>query len=139
MEKFKEFTNQYFWLIFIAFAALMIVVIVSIYPLFNSVDKTITNQPNESKKAVQEANNANRGVANFDIERRTEDVIREKTIAPKLEKLRRNSQNSKTEVEKARKTYNEKKNDTSNLSNSDADNCSKLKNLFPNIRFQDCQ
>ena len=114
MEKLKTFLNQYFWLIVVTFLALLAITVFTFYAVFdaNSFDKTITDQITESKKAVGEANNANTNTEMSDTTRRSEDVIREKTIAPKLEKARRDSQNSKIELEKAKKTYNEKQNDT---------------------------
>ena len=141
MEKLKSFLNSYFWLIVV-----FILLITGIFTFLiaslleqSNFEKTISNQSVEAKKAVQEANNANTNAANSDIERRTEDVMREKTITPKLDSARRKSQNSSRELEKARKSYNEKKNNTDHLSNSDADNCRELLSLFPDIRFEDCQ
>ena len=101
-------------------------------------NRAIDNQSNQSNKAVQEAVNANNAAVNVSIERRTEDAVREQVITPKLEQSRRRSANSAIALEAARKTYNEKKTHTANLSTSDADNCRELLRLFPNVRFADC-
>jgi hypothetical protein len=103
------------------------------------LQQTVTNQSNQVNEAVQEAANARDVAANASIERLTTDAVREKTITPKLGASRRKSQQSKADLRKARKTYNEKQNDTSLLSNSDSDNCRKLAELFPNVRFADCR
>ena len=139
-EKIKTFLNQYFWLIFMIWLWIIFVVVFSLQSSCEntSFNKGVTDQNIEAGKAENEASNANTNAANFDVNRRTEDVIRAKTIAPKLEKARQNSQNSKIELEKARKTYNEKKNSTDNPSNSDADNCFELERLFANVRFDGC-
>lgn len=128
-------------LIVIGFLILISVLANRVYQNYTAAkfEKTITGQNIEADKAKNEAANANANTANFDIERRTEDVVRTQTIAPKLETARRKSQNSKIELEKARKTYNETNKNLHNANASRADNCLELANLFPDIRFEDCQ
>lgn len=142
MEKLKSFVNHYFWLIaavlFVAMSAIFLISIVGSYKTAK-FNKEIEKQNAEANTAIKDAQNNNTNAANFDIDRSQEDVIRAETIQPKLAHLRRQSRNSKLELTRTRKSYNEKKNDTSNLSNSDALNCLELNRLFTNVRFNDCR
>lgn len=102
-------------------------------------NQTVDNRSIQANKAVQEAANAQNAAINSSIERQTEDAVREKIIAPKLGEARRRSQNSKAALDAEKQKYSNAKNNISNLSNSDADNCRELSRLFPNVRFEDCQ
>ena len=141
MEKFKSFLNSYFWLIALIFVLIIGVLVFSIASAYQeqSLQKSITAGVSEAGKAKNEAANANTDAANFDVNRRTEDVIREKTIAPKLDAARRRSNNSKLELEKAKRKLDETKKTLHNSNVSRADNCAELGQLFPDETFAYCQ
>ena len=105
----------------------------------NELQQTVDNQTNQANKAVREAANHNNAAVNASIERRSEDAYREKVITPKLEQTRRKSQNSKAEIEKAEKEFQNAKTNRSNLNRSIADNCAELSRLYPDTTFQYCQ
>lgn len=141
MENLKSILNQNFWLIVIVWLAVVasLVFWISSSPSDQEIlDQTAANQSVEANKAVREAMNARDAAVNVSVERRTEDAARERIIKPKLDNARRQSRNSKAALEAARKTYNDKKSNTENLSASNADNCAALGRLFPNVRFDDC-
>lgn len=141
MEKYTSFFKKHFISIGGATIVILIIALFSIQSGCETkrFNQTIDNRSTDANKAVQEAANANNAAINASIERRAEDALREKVIEPKLDAARRSSQNSKAELDAARKTYNEKKNNPSNLSRSRADNCRDLSALFPNVVFEDCQ
>ena len=140
-NKLKTFLKSHLWMIIIVGLAVAAIAFFSIQTGCETkqFNQTVGNRRNEANKAVQEAVNANNAAVNISIERQVEDGMREQTITPELGRRRRNSENSKTALEEARKTHHEKKNDTSNLSRSESDNCRELAGLFPDIRFEDCQ
>jgi len=140
MEKLTAFFKKHIISIVGAAIVLSIIAFFSIQSGCETKEfnQTVDKHRNQANKAVQEAANAQNQATNTSIERRTEDTIREKTITPKLDGARRRSQNSKAELEAARKTYNEQKSNTSNLSRLPADNCIDLGSLFPDVRFEDC-
>ena len=138
----KKLFNKYFWLI-----ALVWVIAIGAFVFWLAsgpsedevLQQTVTNQQTEANKAVQQAANHNSAAVNASIERRSEDAVREKVITPKLNDLRRRSQNSKRELEKTQKDYQNAKTNLSNLNRSVTDNCSELKRLYPDTRFEYCQ
>src|SRR5207237_8566480 len=77
-----------------------------------------------------EASNSNANAANFNVERRTEDGVREKVIKPKLEAARRNSQNSQAELDKAKRKYENENTNHQNLNSTQSDNCDDLHPLL---------
>jgi len=98
----------------------------------NTVDNIQTATENTLKEAANDQNEAD----NSSIERRTEDTIRERVITPKLDDVRRQSANSKLELENLKK-----RNETKNLHNSNASrdlNCAELKRLYPDAQFEYC-
>lgn len=101
-------------------------------------DAGIDNLSTGSQTAVREAANAQNAAVNSEVERSIEDAVREKVIAPKLDVARRNSNNSKTTLEKARRKYSDEKITHKNISSSVTDNCLKLRELYPNTRFDYC-
>lgn len=140
MNKIKEILQKQFWLIAVFW---LVLIFASLFWLFGKVEtnqfnNAVNTSVNQANKAVKQAANAQTSAANFDIERRAEDVVREKTITPKLDAARGNSKDSQAALKKARKHYDEKKHDTTNLSRNSADNCLALRRLFPDTRFAYC-
>lgn len=122
----------------LAFAAFLVVVALQSDCHEKRVDSTVRTQQTE---AARQANIAAQSSTNANLSneaRQTEDRLREKVIAPKLEQARRRSADSKRELEKARKNLNDAKNNLHNLNVTRADNCLKLRELFPNERFDYC-
>jgi predicted negative regulator of RcsB-dependent stress response len=140
MDNLKAWANQYFWLIVVIFLAVVGTFSYLIYGSYqeSSFQQSIQTNQTEAQTAVNTATNANTNAANFSLERRTEDAVRDQTIAPRLETARRNSQTSKTELERAERKLkvNEKK--IRDINASWADNCLRLKRLFPDERFEYC-
>ncbi|HEX8249002.1 MAG TPA: hypothetical protein VF599_12565 [Pyrinomonadaceae bacterium] len=137
----KEFFKKWLWLIVLVG---VLAVGAGAYCLFGylsevSFDRTIQNKRKESNTAVDEAQNANVNASIFAGERQLEDGLREKAIAPKLDERRRNSQNSKSDLERSKKKYFDEQKNTQNLNSNHAANCASLARLFPNVRFEDCQ
>lgn len=137
----KALFRQYLWLIVLIAVALVGIGTFFIAGVYQEkkFDQTVTNQRTEANKSLQESRTESGVAANYSIERRTEDAIREKTIAPKLGEARRRSDNSKTNLETAKKNYELKKFDTENLTSDDSLNCRNLAELFPNVEFESCQ
>ncbi len=127
-----------------AFIALALIVLIVAgfwfagYLSEKSFDAGIDNLSTGSQTAVREAANAQNAAVNSEVERSIEDAVREKVIAPKLDVARRNSNNSKTTLEKARRKYSDEKITHKNISNSRAANCEQLARLYPNTRFDYC-
>lgn len=140
MNKFKELLNSYFFLFVIVFLILIGWMSYSIYSTYQTgeFNQTVTTQSASANVAVKQSQTAANTASNFDIERKTEDGIREKTITPKLENLRLRSEQSKIALEKAQNKYRNEKTHPENLAASDADNCRQLQQLFPDTRFADC-
>ena len=140
MNKLKELLNTYFWLIVIVFLIVVFVLTHSIYSNWQdgAANRTVSQQQTQANTAVKQGANAQNAAVNSDIERRSEDARREKTITPKLDESRRRSNSSKAELDAAKRRYENAKNNTANLSVDSIDNCRKLKELFPDVRFNDC-
>lgn len=141
MENLKSTFKRYWISVVGAGVVLLIIAIFWLGGVLETkqFNRTVDNQQTQSNKAVREAINANNSAVNASIERRTEDAVRETTIKPKLTDVRRQSQISKAELDAAKRRYENAKINSSNLSSSDADNCRKLRELFPNTKFADCQ
>ena len=140
MEKFKSFLNSYFWLIALIFVLIIGVLVFSIASAYQeqSLQKSITAGVSEAGKAKNEAANADRDAADFDTTRRTEDVIREKAIAPRLESARRQSEKSSQKIKILKKQINENEKDIHNINASVTDNCAELHRLLPDEKFEYC-
>lgn len=127
-----------------AFASLALIVLIVAgfwfagYLSEKSFNAGIDNLSNNSQTHVREAANAQNAAVNSEVERRTEDAVREKVITPKLGDARQNSNNSKTTLEKAKRTYSDEQITHKNISSSVIDNCLKLRELYPNTRFDYC-
>jgi hypothetical protein len=103
-----------------------------------SFDRQIDNLQTNSRTEVTEAANHQKAAANSEVERRTEDGVREKVIVPKLDVARRRSQSSKVELEKAKNKLKENEKNIHDLNASRAANCAELRRQFPDTRFEYC-
>ena len=136
-EFFKSRTN-----VSLSFAGLLVVLFLCLQlsSCFHekSVDSAVNQQTTDAARQIgineQSTENANVSQA----ARQSEDIVREKVIRPKLEEIRRRSQNSKIELERANQKFNDAKNNLHNINSSRADNCQRLRELFPNERFEYC-
>lgn len=97
----------------------------------------IKHSQREANTAVNVAVEHEAEASNISAERQTEDDYRETTIQPKLETARRNSNSSKIQLERAQKKFNEKT-DPHNVNGTWADNCARLKRVFPDTEFEYC-
>ncbi len=140
MNKLKEILNSYFWLIIIAFAIFVTVIGCLIYQNWQdgATSRMADRQSIEANKAVREAAGANGAAISFDAARQTEDVRRANNIKPKLDAARSNSNNSKTQLERAKNKLNETNKNLGNFNADRADNCAELARLFPDTRFEYC-
>jgi hypothetical protein len=140
MTNLKEYFGKYLWLII--FIGILLfgagVFWVSGKYIEHKTDSAITETHTAANTAMTEAQTDEANAANVSIERRTEDSIREKTIRPKLETARQNSKTSQVELEKARQQFNEKTNPR-DANGTWADNCARLKRVFPDTTFDYCQ
>jgi hypothetical protein len=139
MKTLKDLFNKYLWLIIFIGILLFGGGVFWIAGKYSEhqTDSAISETKTAANTAVSQAANSEANAANISIERRTEDSLREKTIRPKLETARRNSQSSKAELEKARQQFNEKP-DPQTINDSWADNCARLKRVFPDTDFEYC-
>lgn len=138
MNKFAAFVKNYYWLIAVAIVIAGTIWLSGVIEE-KSFDNKISTQNAESNSAVSEAQNSAAVAANFSIERRSEDAVREKVITPKLETARRRSENSKNELETAKKQYENSKNNRMDTNRSVTDNCAQLARLYPDKKFEYCQ
>lgn len=104
-----------------------------------SFDRQVDNLQTNSQTEVKQAANHSNAAINAQVTRQIEDGVRERVIKPKLDAARRSSESSKIEMEKARRKYNDEKNNPTNLTNSAADNCARLANLYPDTKFEYCR
>ncbi|HEY0051189.1 MAG TPA: hypothetical protein VGB68_17980 [Pyrinomonadaceae bacterium] len=143
-ENLKQFFKKWLWLIVLisvlAFGGFVFWLGSTLYGYLSeaSFNSTVQNNRTQSQTAVTEAQNAQQKAGGFAVERQIEDGLREKVIAPKLETARRNSQNSKSDLERSKKKYFDETKNTQNLSANRADNCRDLNELFANTNFQYC-
>ncbi len=140
MNKFKKILNSYFYLLVIVGLILIAACAFSIKNWYDTreFNRAAAVQSIEANKAVQEAQNANNQAAVLDLERRTEDVLRDSVIEPKLNRSRRKSANSKIELQRAKQKYSDEKIIHKNISSSVVDNCLRLHRLFPAEKFEYC-
>jgi hypothetical protein len=103
-----------------------------------SFNSSMTNTTGDARNSLREAANATNAAVNAQIERQTEDGVRTRVIVPKLEAARRQSQNSKIQIEKAKEKYSDENITHENVSNSRVVNCIQLKRLYPNRQFEYC-
>lgn len=103
------------------------------------INRQVNSGVNASQTYTREAANASANAANAAITRAVEDGVREKVIIPKLETARRNSSNSKTALNAAKRKYENEKLHPENLNSKLSDNCAALRRLFPNTAFDDCR
>jgi predicted negative regulator of RcsB-dependent stress response len=138
MEKLKSFCKKHIISIIGSVVVILILVIGYLGCGTDQLQQTVTTQQTASNTAVQQAANAQNAAVNASIERQVEDGLRNKVITPKLDDARRRSQNSKTELKRARQQLNET---TKNLYNTNASriaNCAELERLHPDTRFEYC-
>jgi hypothetical protein len=102
-----------------------------------ATERNIDSSRQQANTAVNQAARSEANAANASIERRSEDAVREKVIQPKLEAARRNSEQSKSALDEAKRKYNEKT-DPQTLNSSRADNCARLQRDFPDTNFEYC-
>ena len=138
MDKLKYFLNSYFWLVILLVFVVLAVGTFYVAGIYREGQrgKIIHQSEIQANTAVVESINAAKNADNSSIERKTEDAVRQKTITPNLETARRNSQTSKTELEKLQNSN--AKINLHNANSSLADNCRKLRDLFPNEKFEYC-
>jgi len=139
MNKLKELGNTYFWMIV---AVWVVGICIAIY-LFSAwqegaTNRAVTSQTNQANNAVKQAQNAANVAANFDIERRAEDAVRETVLKPRLDESRRKSQTSKAELDAAKRRHQENAKTPKNFNSSVSDNCAELARLYPDVEFQYC-
>jgi hypothetical protein len=138
MEKIKALAKQYLWLIIIAG---LLAVGASVFwgygkYLENKTDGEIHETHAEANTAVNAAVTSEQTAANASSQRQTEDAVRQRTIAPRLDEARLHSQTSQAQLERARQQFNEK----SLPSNSSrASDCVRLARLYPDTKFEYCQ
>jgi hypothetical protein len=139
MKTLKDLFNKHLWLIIFIGILLFGAGIFWIAGKYSEheTNSAISETKTAANTAVSQAANSEANATNSSIERRTEDSIREKTIRPKLETARRNSQSSKAKLEKARQQFNEQT-DPHDANGTWADNCARLKRVFPDTDFEYC-
>lgn len=103
-----------------------------------SLNEVIQINQASSQNDVRQADSLEKQQVNSEVERRTEDGVREQVITPKLDAARRNSAHSAQSLKTAKSKYENEKTNTSNLSVSQSDNCRELADLFANVIFEDC-
>lgn len=140
MQKLKDLFYKYLWLIILCglFAVGGLTFWAHQSYQEHRTDSEIKQTQTEAHTAVNQAVESETEAANTSIERQSEDAVREKVIRPRLETARRNANSSKIELDLAKQKFNEKTN-PHDANGTWADNCARLKRVFPDDTFEYCQ